>query len=174
MQFGVVGLGIALPLRRVAAESATPSVAPAADRAADDSATADSLRATTARDLVLAALVAPIAVGTRLSRTGVAAIRVDERNVGVVTLTDEDGHRWDAELARRTNDDAALNPIAVTKEFSLYLRNGGTGRTPTNERIGLAVVAIADAVRRNEDAVPVLTLASRAEVWASTGYRVIR
>jgi hypothetical protein len=123
------------------------------------------------RDLTLAALVAPIAVGARLGSTSVAGIRVDERNLGVVTVIDESGRRWDAEVARRTTDDATLNPLATSKHFSLYLRNGGTGHKPTDEGVGRAVLAIAQAVNRNEDAAPALALASRAEVWTSTGYR---
>jgi hypothetical protein len=122
----------------------------------------------------LAQLVAPIAVGTQLGPVTVAAIGVDKRGIGVVTLTDPNGYQWHAEVARRTSEDAALNPIALSKHYSLYLRNGGSGSTPTDQGAGRAVLAIARHLERNEDAMPVLTLASRAEHWAATGYRRTR
>jgi hypothetical protein len=122
-------------------------------------------------DASLTQLVAPIAVGTQLGPVSVAAIDVDKRGIGVVTMTDAHGHEWHAEIARRTGADAALNPLALSKHYSLYLRNGGSGTTPTDQGVGRAVLAIARHVERNENAMPVLTLASRAELWAATGYR---
>jgi hypothetical protein len=122
-------------------------------------------------DRTLAQLVAPIAVGTQLGSARVASLGVDRRRLGIVSLTDEHGRRWDVELARRTGDDVALNPLAVSKRYSVYFRNGGSGTTPTDESLGRAVLAVASCVKRNEDAAPSLALASRSEVWAATGGR---
>jgi hypothetical protein len=100
----------------------------------------------------------------------VAAIGVDRRGIGVVTVVDAQGQQWHAELARRTSDDEGLNPIALSRNYSVYLRNGGSGSTPTDQHVGRAVLAIARNVKRNEDATPALQLASRSEFWAATGY----
>ena len=164
MQYGTAGLGVALSLRGDEKRTLLRPSVTSPQRGIADQDAAEQNRA-------LASLIAPIAVGTRLGSTTVAALRVDERHLGVVTLTDRHGRNWDAEVARRTADDAALNPLAVSKHFSLYLRNGGTGRERTDQGVGRAVLSIGHAITSNEDAAPVLSLASRAEVWASTGYQ---
>ena len=168
MRLGATGLGAAIPLG-VAGERLTrlprrQRTTPAHNNAAIDQ----------ARDAALLQLVSPVAVGTRLGGVSVAAIGVDRRGIGVVTVVDAQGQHWHAELARRTSDDEGLNPIALSRNYSVYLRNGGSGSTPTDQHVGRAVLAIARNVKRNEDARSALQLASRSEFWAATGYKPAR
>ena len=173
IQYGAAGLGAAVSLQGDGRHpSWRPVISPERGTAPQPvvETAVESVDATE-QTLALARLIAPIAVGTRLGSTSVAAVRVDNRHLGVVTLTDRHGRNWDAEVARRTDDDETLNPLAVSKYFSLYLRNGGEGRQPTDDGVGRAVLSIGHAVRSNEDAAPGPRLTSRAEVWAASGYR---
>jgi hypothetical protein len=124
-----------------------------------------------ARNRTLEALVAPIKVGTVLGSAHVTAIDFDARGLAVVSLRDHRGRHWDAEVCRRAAQDADLRPLAVTGQYSVFLRNSGNGSTRTDESVGRAVLAIADRVRRNEKQVARLALPSRKELWVATGYR---
>jgi hypothetical protein len=123
-----------------------------------------------AADRALERLVAPIAVGTVLGAARVETIRVDERGVGVVTLADLRGRKWDAEICRRATGDVNVRPLAVSKQYSLYLRNNGSGSVPTDENVGRAVLAVGDRVRRNESKVEGPALRSRKELWQAQGF----
>jgi len=172
VRLGATGLGAAIPLgvagERLIRLPQRQRTTPAHNNAAIDQAR------DAATDAALQQLVSPVAVGTRLGGVSVAAIGVDRRGIGVVTVVDAQGQHWHAELARRTSDDEGLNPIALSRNYSVYLRNGGSGSTPTDQHVGRAVLAIARNVKRNEDARSALQLASRSEFWAATGYKPAR
>jgi hypothetical protein len=67
-----------------------------------------------------------------------------------VVLRDPAGRRFQVDVARRELGGPA--GIAGTRRLSLYLANGGSGRTPTEEAHGLAVMALAYRLRRLERA----------------------
>jgi hypothetical protein len=171
-----VGVAASLPLLSGSAKAAqsAKSTAVASGESAEPAAevSAAPLRSPErlAADRALAELVAPIAVGTVLGAARVEAIEVDDRGIGVVTLADGRGRRWDAEICRRAERDANVRPLAVSKGYSVYLRNNGSGSVPTDEKIGRAVLAIGQAVRRNEAKVPAIALRSREELWRSQGF----
>ncbi len=164
----VAGVGAAVPLRLLASESGR-LFAPVARSVAPPQHAAGP--AVDGRDQALTALIAPIAVGTQLGSTRVDAIGVDERGLGVITLIDDGGRRWSAELASRTDQDVAHNPLELSNHYSVYLRNGGSGRTPTDEGVARAVRVIATRVRQNEDAPSAPLFVSRHALWAAAGYQ---
>jgi len=180
IRWSAAGLGVAASVPLLshgaqAAQSAHGAQAVPASSAADGSAARSPEQTRLAEqrlaaDRALAGLVAPIAVGTVLGGVRVDVIGVDERGVGVVTLADTRGRRWDAEICRRAGDDANVRPLAVSKSYSIYLRNNGSGSVPTDEKIGRAVLAVGDAVRRNEQRIGTLALLTRKELWRAQGF----
>jgi len=182
IRWGAAGIGVAaaLPLFGGSAEAAAQLTTGATD-ATDASGNADARESKAAarerEEIVqgaaneaLGLLIAPIAVGTKLGAARVDAIQVDARGVGVVTLADDRGRKWDAEICRRTLQDANVRPLSATRHYSVYLRNNGSGNVPTDEKVGRAVLAVGDRVRANEEKVEVLALRSRKELWQAQGF----
>jgi len=170
VQIGVASLGAAVPLRLLVQSTNSPVSTRGQNLAAPGQSPVPGEDEGARRDLQLSALVAPLAVGTQLNRVTVSAIGVDQRGVGVVTLGDDRGHQWFAELARRSEQDATLNPVAISRQYALYLRNGGTGDTPTDDHVARAVMTIANHVKQNEQTVTGPELKSRAELWTLFGH----
>jgi hypothetical protein len=169
-----IGVAAALPLFGGSSEAAQAMTSgqgePASARDSGAAAREREEMVKGAADQALSLLVAPIAVGTRLGSARVETIEVDARGVGVVTLADDRGRKWDAEICRRTVQDANVRPLATTKHYSVYLRNNGSGSVPTDEKVGRAVLAVGDRVRANEQKLEVLALRSRKELWQAQGY----
>jgi len=177
IRWSATGLGVAaaLPLFGGSAEAtqAVTSRAAAADgRDAADAAAARERAeiVQAAADEAFAMLIAPIAVGTKLGAMHVESVRVDKRGVGIVEIADARGRNWNAEICRRTQQDANVRPLATTKNYSVFLYNNGSGSVPTDETVGRAVLAVGDRVRANEKKVEVLALRSRKELWQTEGY----
>ena len=170
-QAGLVGVGTAVPLSLLAARIGR-AAAHSGDvrQPAVPSAPAEHVDDQTARNQAFERLVAPLTIGTTMNQTTVSALAVGDHGLGVITLTDESGQAWHAEIARRTAEDAALNPIAVSRHYSVYLRNGGSGATPTDEHVARAAMTIANHLKRNEQTAAAPAFASRAEFWKSSGY----
>ncbi len=175
IRWGSAGVGVAaaLPLFGGSVESAQAMTSRAADSDGTDSEAAERERqeiVQAAADEALSLLVAPIAIGTKLGAMRVEAVRVDKRGVGIVELTDGRGRNYLAEICRRTQQDARVNPLAATKNYSVFLYNNGSGSVPTDEKVGQAVLAVSARVKANEKKVEVLALRSRKELWQAEGY----
>ena len=81
-----------------------------------------------------------------------------------VELVDAWGHAFVVEVHRW--DEAAPPAIARAGSLAVYLRNGGTGTTRTNEAHGLGAMALAALLEAREKAgKPVPRLASITERW---------
>lgn len=86
-----------------------------------------------------------------------------------IALRDRAGTRFGVEVCAR--DASAPRGPGETQHFSLYVVNEGDGAMPTYEEHGLAAMAIADVVRRNESGADVrdfLTLDERLARHAAT------
>jgi hypothetical protein len=90
-----------------------------------------------------AALVDPIAVGSRFGRWKVVAIHPVEEGALRVDVSGEDGHVFAIEILARDPSPMTAQPPAVTEGLALYVRNGGDGWSPTVEEQGLAAMALA-------------------------------
>jgi hypothetical protein len=84
-------------------------------------------------------------------------------------LEDPSGRRFIVEVHRRIADaDAGVRGIRPAGSLDVFLRNGGTGTTPTNETHGLAAMALASHLAKREaEGQPVPELSTIAERWSS-------
>jgi len=63
--------------------------------------------------------------------------------------------------------DPGVSPLARAGSYDVFLRNGGGGRTPTNEAQGLGAMALAARIAARETAGrPIPQLATIVERWA--------
>ena len=115
----------------------------------------------------LAALIAPYKVGSKVVETTLLSVTVDAHKRGVITLKDQNGNEHVVDICRRTNKAKLRGPVARTNDYLLYLRNGAKGSKPTNESVGLAIMALGDVVQTNEKDSSPLNLISKEEQWAA-------
>lgn len=100
-----------------------------------------------------AALLAPLAAGSQILDWKVVAIEPLEMGAVRVQLAGESGVAFAVEVLARDGSPLAAKPPARTEKFALHVSNGGDGRVPTIEDQGLAAMALAQIVARNEAAV---------------------
>lgn len=113
----------------------------------------------------LAALLRPYAPGASVGGSELIRAFVDARGVGVVTLRTAGASVYRVEVCQREGED--MRPISATRHYALYLKNGGRGDLPTVEAQGLAVMALAVAIRANEGERAELELTARTALWAA-------
>lgn len=109
-----------------------------------------------------ARLIAPLTVGMKLGGCTLNKIADVTHGALGILLSDSQGHAFSVEVCAR--DEASPPSPAETEKFQLYLVNEGDGSIPTVEEHGIAAMAIASAIRRNErevDASAFLTLRQR-------------
>lgn len=107
---------------------------------------------------------APYAVGSVLLGAEIVRMEDASRGMARVQLRKPSGDLFRVELYAR--DDQGPSPVAGTRHYALFLANGGRGDKRTNEREGLTLYALADAVRANEsrvDPLPVISMRTRWE-----------
>lgn len=114
---------------------------------ADDAAKSDAQAARAAGE---AALLAPLAAGSRILDWQVVAIEALDMGAVRVRLRGESGVAFAVEVLARDRSGLAARPPAQTEKFALHVSNGGDGRVPTVEEQGLAAMALAQIVARNE------------------------
>jgi hypothetical protein len=110
---------------------------------------------------------ADLAAGTRFGECVLVQIGSVERGAVPITLRAPGGETFRVDVLRH---DEATPGIARAGSLGLYLANGGTGRKPTDEQQGLAVMALAGVLANREavgGAVPkLLTLREREPLLA--------
>lgn len=114
------------------------------------------------------ALLSPLAQGSRLLGWTVVAIEPQTLGTVRVQLKGEDNIAFAIEILARDSSPLAARPPAETQRFALFVSNGGNGRLPTAEEQGLAAMALAQIVQRNEAHVPTegfLTHAERIDAY---------
>lgn len=103
--------------------------------------------------------------GTRLASCRLVRLLPVERGALPFELEDAAGARFVVEAHRH---DPAMPGIARAGSVDVFLVNGGTGATPTNEAHGLAAMALAGVLAEQEAAGrPMPELATIVERWAS-------
>lgn len=79
-------------------------------------------------------------------------------------LEDPSGHRFVVEVHRR---DPSVSGIRPAGSLDVFLRNGGTGSTPTDETHGLGAMALASLLAAREaEGRPIPELATIVERWS--------
>lgn len=95
-------------------------------------------------------LLSPLAAGSRLLDWEVDAIEPLAMGAVRVRLRGDSDVAFGVEVLARDASPLAPRPPAQTDRFALYVNNGGDGRMPTAEEQGLAAMALAQIVARNE------------------------
>jgi len=114
----------------------------------------------------LAALLAPYQGGSLVGGSQLKNVSIDAFGMGVIMLQNLQGQVFRVDVCGRDPENSTVQPIAQTKHCALFLRNFGSGDTPTDESMGLSVMALADAIQNNESAKPALPLITKTEFWA--------
>lgn len=101
----------------------------------------------------IAKLLAPLAPGKKLARWTI--VSVEPMSSGSVRLRAHtaDEHEFVLEILARDTSALAQRPPAETERYAVFVSNGGNGWTPTNEEPGLAAMALAEIIKRNEQSV---------------------
>ena len=115
----------------------------------------------------LSSLVSPFKVDSKVVDTTLINITIDAHKRGVLTLKDNKGAEHIVDICRRTNKAKLRGPVARTNDYVLYLRNGAKGSRPTNESVGLAIMALGDVIQTNEKNSIPLNLISKEEQWST-------
>jgi hypothetical protein len=87
--------------------------------------------------------------GTQLGSCRLVRVLPVERGALPFELQDPAGKTFVVEVHRR---DPSVPGIRPAGEYDVFLRNGGTGRTPTDETHGLAAMALASVLRSQQAA----------------------
>ncbi|MEZ4297699.1 MAG: hypothetical protein R3B70_22270 [Polyangiaceae bacterium] len=113
-------------------------------------------------------LLSPLTEGSRLLDWEVVAIEPKTLGAARVQLRGGSDIAFAVEILARDPSPLAPRPPAATGQFALFVSNGGHGHMPTAEEQGLAAMALAQIVERNEHAVSTdgfLTHAERIAVY---------
>lgn len=95
-------------------------------------------------------LLSPLAEGSRLLGWEVVAIAPLALGAVRVDMRGESGVAFAIEVLARDASPLAPVPPARTGKFAVHVNNGGDGRMPTAEEQGLAAMALAQVVAKNE------------------------
>ena len=113
----------------------------------------------------LAALLLPYGVNSMVDNCRFKSVSVNKLGMGVVMLENPQGRPFQVDVCLKED---SVQPIATSKHCALFLRNSGTGQTPTDESMGLSVMTLATAMTRNESDRPELKLITKSEFWAAS------
>jgi len=154
---GVVGGGVlAAPVIASADPDSIPAPTATPKQPGDLPATSENI----------ARLLHPLAAGSRLARWTIERVDALKNGSVRVTVRGDEGPAFDVEILAR-DPSAVARPIAETDRHAFFVVNGGNGWTRTHEEQGIAAMALAEIVRRNEGDVRLsgfLTHAERIEL----------
>jgi hypothetical protein len=108
-----------------------------------------------------------LAPGMRFGRCTLVAVGPVEAGGVPLTLRASDGTTFGVDVLRH---DPACPGVARAGALSVYMRNGGTGRTSTHEEHGLAAMAVARLLADRplgREPAPLLTLRERIPALAA-------
>jgi hypothetical protein len=116
-----------------------------------------------------------LAAGASIGGYRVRAVHVARFGAIPVVLETPAGEAFQVDVLRRDADGAVLG-IANTATLSVFLVNGGDGRTTTVEQEGLGAMALADALAPREGhaelAATLLTFRDRGRLYPEASYSV--
>lgn len=95
-------------------------------------------------------LLSPLRPGDRLARWTLVTIEPPARGAVGVVVKDAEGHLFRLEILARDPSPIGARPPAETEHFAVFVENGGDGWSPTIEEQGIAAMAVAQLIRRNE------------------------
>jgi hypothetical protein len=95
-------------------------------------------------------LLHPLRPGSRLARWTLVSIEPFARGALGLVLEAERDHLFRLEILARDRSPIGARPRAETEHFAIFVENGGDGWSPTIEEQGIAAMAVATLIRRNE------------------------
>ncbi len=113
---------------------------------------------------VVTQLLSPYRIGSRMGPLTVLAISGVSMGAASITLGQLDGSSFQVDITRADRTLGALEPVASTGEYDLYLANGGTGHKPTGARLDRIMNHLARVMASNQTRTPrlkMLTLGQR-------------
>lgn len=114
--------------------------------------------------LAAAKLLAPFEADAKIGRWTIAKIGALSEGAARVDLRDEKGVAIALEIMAKGTGPLAARAPGETKRYAVHVVNGGDGHKPTDEEAGLAAMALAGVIAKNEASVNgrgFLTLAER-------------
>ena len=112
-----------------------------------------------------ARLLHPVTVGSTVAGATVMSLRVDEWGTGEVRLSSAAG-AFRVDVCTK-EDDAAHAPMSATRDYALFVRNGGTGSKKTDEVIASAVSSLASTLASNEQTSERVSLVTKSQYWTA-------
>ena len=112
----------------------------------------------------LRALLQPLQAGSELIGTVVDSIWLSPKMIGQVRLKDlKSSQLFTIDICRKTQSSSSPRAIATTKNYALFLRNGGGGQRVTPEHVGLSLMAVAETLTRHDTNQATLALMTDAQ-----------
>ncbi len=115
------------------------------------------------------ALVAGIGTGTKLAGSTVLLVEPMAHGAIALMLAAPTGEPFRLEIMRRDTSAIPRNPPGLTERFAVYVVNRGDGVVATDERQGLAAMALANHIATVEERVDARRLLTHAERLAEHG-----
>ncbi len=111
-------------------------------------------------------LIAPYEANTKVALSDIRALQLSPSGAVFAFLVASNGQPFRVDICRHEGSSAAPAPIARSENFDLFVANEGDGEARTDREHGLAVVALADAIRSAEANDPrELSLLTMRERW---------
>jgi hypothetical protein len=112
--------------------------------------------------------------GTRVGPCTIVAVHPLHYGAVPIVLETSRGRRYQVDVLAR--DPSGPDGVASTPRLSLFVSNGGDGRTDTDEEQGLGAMALADllgaADRSGTDLPPLLTMEQRSRTHSNGAFGV--
>ncbi len=126
------------------------------------------------RGLALGPVFASARPGTRVGPCTIVAVHPVTFGAVPFVLETSSGRRYQVDVLAR--DPAGPNGVAETTRLSVFVSNGGDGRTGTDEEQGLGAMALAELLGASDEQAaalpPLLTMKQRSEGHAGASFGV--
>ena len=110
------------------------------------------------QEAMVARLLGPVKPGATLGAATVEGVYGVRLGAASVTMKLRTGETCQVDICRRDTSATALEPVASTRRYDLFLANGARGRLHTGQAMARLVVELARIIRSNETSVPRLSL----------------
>lgn len=110
-------------------------------------------------------LISPYGVNSKVALSEIRHLQLSPSGAVFAFLIASDGNPYRIDICRHDDAVTAPAPIARTSSYDLFVANEGDGQAATDREQGLAVLALADAIRGVEASaarqLPLLTMRER-------------
>lgn len=111
-----------------------------------------------AQEAEVASLLGPLAAGDLLGQATLVAVHGVRLGAAAITLKLSNGDTIQVDICQHDGSPRALEPVAATSRYDLFLANGSRGHERTGLKLNQVVQQLAQVIRTNEARVPRLNL----------------